>query len=119
MSPPRPRSTRASPRSSTPPTPRRPMPQPSNTRLATANLSGNEYLTGNSVGSAPGGVRRARGRRPFWLWGAVVPIVLLVVWQLVASSGVIPIYRLPRPIDVYNATIDLAQRGILFPDIAL
>jgi sulfonate transport system permease protein len=95
------------------------MPQPSNTRLATANLSGNEYLTGNSVGSAPGGVRRARGRRPFWLWGAVVPIVLLVVWQLVASSGVIPIYRLPRPIDVYNATIDLAQRGILFPDIAL
>lgn len=95
------------------------MPQPSETELATANLSGAAYLTGESVGSAPGGVRRVRRRGPFWLWGAVVPVLLLVVWQVVASSGVVPVYRLPRPIDVVNATVDLAQRGVLFPDIAI
>ncbi len=65
------------------------------------------------------GARRPHARPPFWLWGAVVPVALLVVWQVVASSGVIPVYRLPRPVDVLNATVDLAQRGVLLPDIAI
>ncbi|MCU1421809.1 MAG: binding-protein-dependent transport system inner rane component [Microbacteriaceae bacterium] len=95
------------------------MPPPSDAGIATAITPGGEYLTGNSVGPAPGGIPRARGKGPFWLWGAVVPIALLVLWQVIASSGVIPVYRLPRPIDVFNATIDLAQRGVLFPDIAI
>ena len=64
------------------------MPQPSDTRLAAANLSGSEYLTGNSVGSAPGGVRRARGRRPFWLWGAVVRTIL--VWHITWCGNSFP-----------------------------
>jgi sulfonate transport system permease protein len=53
------------------------------------------------------------------LFGAIVPIALLVTWQLISLSGVIPAYRLPSPLEVWQAAIDLAQRGLLFSDVGI
>jgi sulfonate transport system permease protein len=82
---------------------------------------GSEYLTGGSVAAAPSSRWAPPGRRrgPVVLWGAVVPILLLGVWQWVSSAGIVPAYRLPTPTAVYLAAIDLAQRGLLFPDIQI
>jgi sulfonate transport system permease protein len=53
------------------------------------------------------------------LFGAILPIALLVAWQLISVSGIIPAYRLPSPLEVWQAAIDLAQRGLLFADIGI
>jgi sulfonate transport system permease protein len=53
------------------------------------------------------------------LIGAIVPVLLLVIWQGVASSGVIPVYRLPTPLMVWQAAVDLANRGLLWPDVEI
>jgi sulfonate transport system permease protein len=82
---------------------------------------GSEYLTGASVAAAPRSGWRPPGRRrgPVVLWGAVFPILLLGAWQWISTAGIIPAYRLPTPTAVYLAAIDLAQRGLLFPDIQI
>lgn len=75
--------------------------------------------------SAAGTAVRATARqlhRPWWfvaLWGALVPLLILVAWQLIAISGAIPVYRLPTPLMVYQSAVDLAQRGLLLNDITI
>jgi sulfonate transport system permease protein len=88
---------------------------------ATLSATGSEYLTGASVAAAPTSswTPPARRRGPVVLWGAVVPLLLLGVWQWVSSAGIVPAYRLPTPTSVYLAAIDLAQRGLLVPDIQI
>jgi len=64
---------------------------------------------------------------PAWLrrrWvtiagGALLPLLVLAVWWAVAESGAVPSYRLPSPIDVVDAAVELAQRGQLFRDIGI
>jgi sulfonate transport system permease protein len=51
--------------------------------------------------------------------GVLLPILIVVVWQLVAASGVVPAYRLPSPGDVVLAGVDLAQRGLLGLHVAI
>ncbi len=85
---------------------------------ATASSLGSENLTGTSSGALPARATR-RPRASAVLLGAIVPIALLVVWQCVAASGAVPSYRLPTPLAVWQAAIDLAERGLLFPDIAI
>ena len=51
--------------------------------------------------------------------GALLPILILVVWQVVAASGAVPAYRLPSPGDVVLAGVDLAQRGLLGLHLAI
>lgn len=53
-----------------------------------------------------------------WL-GAILPIGLLVTWQLVSMSGIIAAYRFPSPTTVVLAGVDLAQRGLLFQYIGI
>jgi sulfonate transport system permease protein len=53
------------------------------------------------------------------LIGAIVPVLLLAAWQGVASSGVIPAYRLPTPLLVWQAAVDLSNRGLLWPDVEI
>jgi sulfonate transport system permease protein len=67
---------------------------------------------------APAGAGEAR---PFWtrtsvrvVGGLVVPLALLIVWQTVTGFGLIPNYRLPAPIDVVNAAVQLADDGALW-----
>lgn len=47
--------------------------------------------------------------------GAVVPLVVLAVWHVTTSSGLIPPHRLPSPTSVVLAAVDLLQRGDLLP----
>jgi sulfonate transport system permease protein len=51
--------------------------------------------------------------------GALIPVVLLVTWQLVSTSGLVPISMLPTPEMVWLAAVDLTQRGLLGLYIAI
>lgn len=74
-----------------------------------------------SASEAPPGRASQRGRgRPGSrgttirvLGGAIVPIALLVAWQVISAAGVVPVSRLPSPEMVWSAAVDLAQRGLL------
>ncbi len=57
----------------------------------------------------------ARGRRRvvLALCGAVLPVVLVLLWHLVTSLGIVAEYRLPSPTSVWQAGVDLAERGLL------
>ena len=59
------------------------------------------------------GAPRAARRSAVLLGGALLPLLVLVGWHLLASSGAIPAYRLPSPLAVYEAGVDLAERGLL------
>ncbi len=75
----------------------------------------------SAAGTAMGTPARFR-RRPRWfavLWGGLLPLVLLATWQLLSTSGLIPLYRLPTPSSVFLAAIDLSQRGLLWNDVAI
>ncbi len=64
--------------------------------------------------TATGGRARLVGRR--WVrivGGALIPVALLVTWQLVSTSGLVPVSMLPSPEMVWLAAVDLAQRGLL------
>lgn len=76
-----------------------------------------------TTAAAPSG---AAAVRPFWsrtsvriVGGLVVPLALLALWQAVTAFGVIPTYRLPAPVDVWNAAIRLAEDGTLWRHIAI
>ncbi|MBO3087650.1 ABC transporter permease [Cellulomonas dongxiuzhuiae] len=71
----------------------------------------------------------AAARRPaggFWsrratraVGGALLPLLLLAVWQYVTTSGLVPPYQLPSPASVWNAAVDLWQRGDLQTHVAI
>lgn len=69
------------------------------------------------------GPRAATG---FWsrrstrvLGGALLPLLLVAVWQYVTASGVVPPYQLPSPGSVWTASVDLWQRGDLQTHVAI
>ncbi|MGR0318820.1 ABC transporter permease [Agromyces sp. ZXT2-3] len=73
-------------------------------------------------GRAGGGAQRAGrdDRRPLtsrrWfriVGGALIPLALLAAWQLVSTSGAVPVSQLPSPEMVWLAAVDLAERGLL------
>jgi len=73
-------------------------------------------------GGSGGGAASAPLTRRRWfviLGGAVIPIVLLVLWQVVSTSGLVPVSQLPSPEMVWLAAIDLAQRGLLTQYVAI
>ncbi|MEN0084162.1 MAG: ABC transporter permease [Leifsonia sp.] len=45
--------------------------------------------------------------------GFLIPVILLVVWQVAATSGAFTSSQLPTPAMVWEAAVDLAQRGLL------
>jgi sulfonate transport system permease protein len=51
--------------------------------------------------------------------GLVLPAILLLVWQLASTSGAFTSAQLPSPAMVWNAAVDLAQRGLLGLYIAI
>lgn len=65
--------------------------------------------------------RRAAGL-PRWArtpLGLVVPLLVVGVWQWVTTSGRVPSYRLPGPLAVWEAGVDLARRGLLVEYVAI
>ncbi|MFO7691342.1 MAG: ABC transporter permease, partial [Cryobacterium sp.] len=53
------------------------------------------------------------------LAGAVLPLVILAVWQLSITLGLVSVTQLPSPAMVFFAAIDLYQRGQLTLYVAI
>ncbi len=64
---------------------------------------------------------RAAWDRPFVrvIGGFLLPIVILIAWQLVTTTGLVEPYRLPTPASVFTAGVELAERGVLWTHIAI
>ncbi|ACQ81680.1 binding-protein-dependent transport systems inner membrane component [Beutenbergia cavernae DSM 12333] len=99
---------------------------PSDTALGTATAT-SDVATAVALsvphGADPGRPHgRATTRRSRW-WrtavGLIVPLLLLAAWQLVTATGVVPAYQLPSPGSVWDAAVDLAQRGVLGQYVAI
>ena len=51
--------------------------------------------------------------------GLLLPVIIIAVWQLVTTTGLVPPYRLPAPAAVFQAGVELAERGELWNHIAI
>jgi sulfonate transport system permease protein len=51
--------------------------------------------------------------------GLVVPVLVLAAWQGVTAAGLVPAYQLPGPLAVWDAAVDLVQRGQLGHHVAI
>ncbi|WP_029258321.1 MULTISPECIES: ABC transporter permease [unclassified Microbacterium] len=51
--------------------------------------------------------------------GLLLPAIILIVWQVVTTNGLIPPYRLPTPASVFQAGVELAESGQLWTHIAI
>lgn len=80
-----------------------------------------------STRTNPDAAARAHSSAPsFWqrrsvqvVGGALVPLVILAVWQIVTVTGMVPAYRLPPPISVLEAALQLADSGDLWIHVAI
>ncbi|WP_255560140.1 ABC transporter permease [Salinibacterium sp. M195] len=72
---------------------------------------------------APATVSDIPQRRRRWvrsaILGAVLPILLVALWQTIATAGVVASYRLPTPLSVWTAGVDLYERGVLYQHVAI
>ncbi|WP_207207199.1 ABC transporter permease, partial [Agromyces binzhouensis] len=66
-------------------------------------------------GRGDGGDRRPLTSRRWFriVGGALIPLALLAAWQVVSTTGAVPVSQLPSPEMVWLAAIDLAERGLL------
>jgi len=73
----------------------------------------------------PGSVRRQTvfgtlRRRLRWPLGIyTTPVVILVVWEILARSGLLEPTYAPAPSDIISTTISLWRDGVLGPDLAI
>ncbi|MGO1978335.1 ABC transporter permease [Brachybacterium tyrofermentans] len=86
---------------------------------------------GSTGGSAGGGTGRAGADAPSaprTVWdrtgvrlaaGAVLPLLILLAWQLTTAAELVPAYRLPGPWAVVQAGAELLERGELGLHIAI
>ncbi|MGO1600521.1 MAG: ABC transporter permease, partial [Brachybacterium sp.] len=51
--------------------------------------------------------------------GALLPLLILAAWQITTAAGLVPAYRLPGPMSVVQAGIELVERGELGLHIAI
>ena len=84
--------------------------------------------TAPSTAASPVGAEHAsaEGRTAFWertgvrlAAGAVLPLLILAAWQLTTAAGLVPAYRLPGPLTVLQAGVELIERGELGLHIAI
>jgi len=83
----------------------------------------NPYDDGTAAAPADGDPTASaggRGRAPWTrrrsvrvVGGALVPLVLVAVWHAVTTSGLVAPFQLASPLAVWQAAVDLAQRGQL------
>jgi sulfonate transport system permease protein len=93
-----------------------------------ASSVGPSFAEGPGTPGAPDAAKRAdRGeRRPLtrrrWFviaGGAILPVIILITWQALSTSGLVSVSQLPSPEMVWLAAVDLAQRGLLGLYIAI
>lgn len=59
------------------------------------------------------GPRTARGKGWLIAVGAILPILLIAAWQFISATGLVAAHRLPTPLSVLQAGVDMASDGIL------
>ncbi|MFI8525082.1 ABC transporter permease [Promicromonospora sukumoe] len=59
------------------------------------------------------------GRAGRVLLGLLVPVALLALWWGVTAAGLVPPYQLPGPVAVWDAAVDLIERGQLGHHVAI
>lgn len=72
--------------------------------------------------AVPARLRSFRGGWPLWVrivLGAIIPLAVLGIWQLIVTLGLVPAYRLPSPASVWLAGVDLFNRGQLYQAVAI
>ncbi|WP_375339591.1 ABC transporter permease [Microbacterium rhizophilus] len=79
-----------------------------------------------SAATFGGSLTRPRAGRSFWsrrstviVGGLLVPIVVVVVWHVATTTGLVPAYRLPAPLSVVQAAGQLLEDGSLGLHIAI
>lgn len=101
-------------------------------------LSGSVTVTGTSAPVTDARGRALPGLNPFSLplparagsgplarrpvrvvLGLLLPVLLLAAWQWATTTGRVAPYQLPSPSSVWTAAVDLAQRGLLGPYVAI
>ena len=65
------------------------------------------------VAPVPRELRQRHPRRWGWLTGAVLPMLLLVLWEVLARTGALPPNLLPAPSKVLATIVELARTGEL------
>jgi sulfonate transport system permease protein len=73
----------------------------------------------SAAGTGADGAPAPRRRALTIAGGALLPVLILLVWWLVSATGAVPSHRLPSPAAVVAAAFDLAERGQLFRDVAI
>ncbi|GAB3618625.1 ABC transporter permease [Okibacterium endophyticum] len=82
------------------------------------------YYGSSGIDRRPPRDPRARRKLTSRTWfiivgGAILPLVILVAWQLSTSLGLVPASQLPSPATVWDAGVDLLQRGLLGQYVAI
>lgn len=67
----------------------------------------------------PTGLARRNRRGVRFVGGALLPVLLLAVWQWVSSSGMVAVSMLPSPLMVWLAAVDLTGRGLFGHYVAI
>lgn len=89
--------------------------------MSARRIPGDRAVAPSVPGPTTAGARPAFwSRRPVVVVGGlVVPVLLLAVWQWVTAAGLVPAYQLPGPVAVWDAAVDLLQRGELGHHVAI
>ena len=88
----------------------------------TTDLTPQAQARGKAARLGGGSVRRARftsTRGGQLLISSILPIAILLAWQLTSSLGIFTVGQLPSPEMVWLAGVDLIQRGLLGPFIGI
>jgi sulfonate transport system permease protein len=75
------------------------------------------FLPGDSRPQTALGSMRRRLRWPLGIY--TTPVVILVVWEILARSGFLPPAYAPAPSEIVHASVRLWQDGVLGPDLAI
>ena len=57
---------------------------------------------------------RAKSFRSDWLLSWLLPVSIVLVWQLAAQTGLLSTRILPAPLDVLKVGVQLASSGELY-----
>jgi sulfonate transport system permease protein len=75
------------------------------------------YLPGSVRRQTVFGTLRRRLRWPLGIY--TTPVVILIVWEILAQTGVLKPTYAPAPTDIVSTTITLWRDGVLGPDLAI
>lgn len=75
-------------------------------------------VTDRTVGRKKIKVEKIKRLQPILL-GSILPIILVLAWELLSRQGVFPAYQLPAPTTIVATIREMAQDGILWGHIGI